>query len=207
MFLAPKDAYFCWDFSFSKTAVFEKRILALDFYRQKSRAKIYTIRERQIMGIENRVGLPKTTPTRYLTGMTALNIPAPEGTTGDWHFEESFWGRNGRVPKFFVAGEGAELNTNSIWGALGIYDCSNILRAKGIAIAAEENIYAANHCRAVLDMLYNAIQHKEYPHHITVDDWLDMPKEKKRLFDSLSVLNGFLEEDEKIILNSWLEAK
>lgn len=157
------------------------------------------------MGVESRVVLPKTTPTQYLTGMTALNIPAPEGTTGDWHFEESFWGRKGREPKFFVAGEGTELNTNSIWGVLGIYDCSSILRAKGLAIAAEEQVYAANHCRAILDLLYRALKNLEYPHHIAVDDWLDIPAEKKRLFDSLSRLNGLLEEDEKIILNSWIE--
>lgn len=157
--------------------------------------------------VESRVLLPKTAPTRYLTGMTALNIPAPEGTTGDWHFEESFLGRKGRAPKFFVAGEGTELNTNPIWGAWGIYDCSSILRAKGIAIAAEEKIYAANHGRAISDLLYRALKNLEYPHHIAVDDWLDIPTEKKRLFDSLPLLNGFLKEDEKIILTSWFEAQ
>ncbi len=153
---------------------------------------------------QNTIVLPKTTSTCYLTGMTALNIPAPEGTTGDWHFEESFWGRENIRPKIFVAGEGRDLNTNAIWGALGIYDCSSILRAKGITIATEERVYAANHCRAVLDMLYNALQHKEYPYHITVDDWLDVDSELKRFFENIPVLNNFLEDDEKIILNSWV---
>lgn len=162
----------------------------------------------QIMGaVENRVGLPKTTATCYLTGMTALNIPAPEGATGDWHFEESFFGRNGRAPKIFVAGEGRALNTNPIWGDLGIYDCSSILRAKGIVIAAEEKVYAANHGRAILDLLYRALKNLEYPHHIAVDDWLDIAAEKKQLYDSFPMLNSFLKEDEKIILNSWLEAQ
>jgi hypothetical protein len=155
--------------------------------------------------VENRMILPKTTTTCYLTGMTALNIPAPEGTTGDWHFEESFFGRNGIKPKFFVAGNNAALNTNPIWGGLGIYECGYLLRAKGIAIS--ENVYTANHCRAVLDMLYNAVQHKEYPHHIIIDDWLDIDSERKRLLDSLPVLNDFLKEDEKIILTSWLEVQ
>lgn len=157
--------------------------------------------------IRTTIVLPKTTPTCYLTGMTALNIPAPEGTTGDWHFEKSFWGRGDIRPKFFVAGEGRDLNTNAIWGALGIYDCSSILRAKGIAIAAEERVYAANHCRAVLDMLYKALQHKEYPHHITVDDWLDVDSELNRFFENIPALNGFLKEDEKIFLNSCLKAQ
>jgi len=156
--------------------------------------------------IHTTIVLPKTTPTCYLTGMTALNIPAPEGTTGDWHFEESFLGRGNIRPKIFVAGEGRALNTNVIWGALGIYDCSSILRAKGIAIAAEERVYAANHCRAVLDMLYNALQHKEYPHHITVDDWLDVDSELKRFFENVLALNDFLKDDEKIILTAWLAA-
>ena len=157
--------------------------------------------------IHTTIVLPKTTLTCYLTGMTALNIPAPEGTTGDWHFEESFFGRNGRAPKIFVAGEGAELNTNFIWGAWGVYDCSSILRAKGFAIAAEEKVYAANHCRAILDLLYTALKNLEYPHHIAVDDWLDIAAEKKRLYDILPMLNGFLKEDEKIILNSWIEVQ
>jgi hypothetical protein len=157
--------------------------------------------------IRTTIVLPETTLSCYLTGMTALNIPAPEGTTGDWHFEESFLGRGNIRPKFFVAGEGRALNTNAIWGALGIYDCSSILRAKGIAIAAEERVYAANHCRAVLDMLYNALQHKEYPHHISVDDWLDVDSELNRFFENIPALNDFLKEDEKIILNSWLKAQ
>ncbi len=93
-----------------------------------------------------------------------------------------------------------------IWGTLGIYDCSSTLRAKGIAIAAEERVYAANHCRAILDMVHNAIKHKEYPHHITVDNWLDVDSELKRFFENIPVLNNFLEDDEKIILNSWLVA-
>ena len=151
--------------------------------------------------------LPKTTPTCYLTGMTALNIPAPEGTTGDWHFEESFWGRGDLRPKIFVAGEGRALNTNSIWETLGIYECSHILRVKGIAIAADEKVYTANHCRAVLDMLYNAIKHKEYPHHIIIDDWLDIDAERKCFFDSIPLLNEFLKEDEEIILNSLVDAQ
>jgi hypothetical protein len=157
------------------------------------------------MGIvEKRVILPKTTTTCYLTGMTALNIPAPEGTTGDWHFEESFLGRGNIAPKFFVAGEGSALNTNPIWGVLGIYECGSILHAKGIAIASDEKVYAANHCRAVLDMLYNAIKRKEYPSHIIIDDWLDVDSEQKRFFETVRVLNDFLKEDEKIILNSWI---
>jgi hypothetical protein len=157
--------------------------------------------------IQNTIVLLKTTPTSYLTGMTALNIPAPEGTTGDWHFEESFWGRGDIQPKIFVAGEGRALNTNHIWETLGIYECSSILRSKGIAIAADEKVYTANHCRAVLDMLYNAINRKEYPHHIIIDDWLDVDAERKCLFKNIPMLNSFLKEDEKIILNSWVEAQ
>jgi hypothetical protein len=103
-----------------------------------------------------------------------------------------------------VAGEGRALNSNPIWGALGIYECSDILRAKGIAMPTEARVYAANHCRAILDMLYNAIKRKEYPHHIAVDDWLDVDSERKRFFEDIPVLNDFLQNDEQIILKSWL---
>ena len=28
---------------------------------------------------------------RYISGMEALNLPAPEGTSGDWHFVNVFY--------------------------------------------------------------------------------------------------------------------
>ena len=58
---------------------------------------------------------PETSPTRYLTGMVALNIPAPEGTGGDWHF----WGifDSPRFPNNLpLAGESLEWNTNALFG-------------------------------------------------------------------------------------------
>jgi len=29
--------------------------------------------------------IPPTTPEHYITGLYALNLAAPEGTSGDWH--------------------------------------------------------------------------------------------------------------------------
>ncbi len=150
------------------------------------------------------INLPKTTPTRYLTAMTALNIPAPEGTTGDWHFEESFFGRKSILPKFFVAGENDTLNTNTIFGDFGIYECSDILRAKGIVLAQNEKVYAANHNRAILDMLYRALKNKEYPHHIAIDDWIDIKEQRKQLIDKIKQFKDFLEVDEWMMLMTWL---
>jgi len=56
-------------------------------------------------------------------------------------------------------------------------------------------------------MLYNAIQWKEYPYHITVDDWLDVDRERKRFFENIPVLNDFLKDHEKNILTTWIKAQ
>lgn len=151
-----------------------------------------------------KVGLPKTTPLRYLTGKTALNIPAPEGTTGDWHFFESFFGRGSIRPKFFVAGEGYFPDTQTIFGDYGIYDCSDLLREKGIYIEDNEKVYSANHKRAVLDLLYSSLEKDEYPYHIDIDDWIDIDSEKQELIEHIKKLNQFLQKEASAKLQLWL---
>jgi hypothetical protein len=56
-------------------------------------------------------------------------------------------------------------------------------------------------------MIHNAIKRKKYPHHIAVDDWLDIDSELKCFFESIPALNDFLKDDEKIIFKAWLEAQ
>ena len=47
--------------------------------------------------------IPETSTTRYISDKPALNIPAPEDTTGDWHFDNMF---------FDVLGEGNRCRWN-----------------------------------------------------------------------------------------------
>jgi len=148
--------------------------------------------------------LPHTTPNHYITGMTALNIPSPEGRQGDWHFHESFYGRNGQEPTIFIAGEGELWNTNAILANFGIYECSDTLRRLGLEIPLTEKVYTANHCRAMLDMLYRLVKEHTYPYHLEIDEWIDDLEEKTRLVDAIKHLKSSLEQDEWKILQKWL---
>lgn len=47
----------------------------------------------------------------YITGKTALNIPAPECTSGDWHFRPTFESPSS-LGSMCLAGEGLKRNTN-----------------------------------------------------------------------------------------------
>ena len=55
------------------------------------------------------VSIPVTTSTHYITGIPALNLPAPEGTSGDWHFYTVFYkvtNTDKPVLKLQLAGDG-----------------------------------------------------------------------------------------------------
>ncbi|MFT3742287.1 MAG: hypothetical protein QM752_06435 [Gammaproteobacteria bacterium] len=148
--------------------------------------------------------LPHTTPKHYITGMTALNIPELEGSYGDWHFQEAFIGRRNLKPKIFLAGEGETWNTNPILADFGIYECSDILRQCGIEIPLNEKVYAANHYRAIIDMLYKSVKQKNYPYHLDLDSWTDNPKQKTLLTKLIRSLKPYVSSDEWQILKKWL---
>lgn len=174
--------------------------------QDKKKSKKYSQnKEDHIMIAESKtIHLPQTTPNRYLTAMTALNLPAPEKTRGAPHFEEHFFGKPGLKPQFVVAGDKEALNTNLIFGHFGIYECSDSLRAKGITLTQNEKVYAANHNRAILDMLYSALKNKEHLDHITLNDWIDIKEQKKELLDKIKQFKDFLEIDEWMVLMTWL---
>lgn len=148
--------------------------------------------------------LPDTTPERYLTGMTALNIPAPDSSGGDWHFFEAFYGRGDRKPKIFVAGLGEDLNTNAIWGSEGIYECSALLRKAGLTIPANRKIFAANHFRAVVDMLYQCVTNDWPPHHLIINDWFNNENEIKQLMGMVMCLKPYLNTAQWQLVLDWL---
>ena len=38
-----------------------------------------------LASLPRQVEIPPTSPEHYITGLYALNLAAPEGTSGDWH--------------------------------------------------------------------------------------------------------------------------
>jgi hypothetical protein len=122
---------------------------------------------------------PITTPSRYLTGLTALNIPAPEGT-GDWHFAETFEGFAGRPPgPFQIAGENTT-DTRRWLGDSGIFDVRSRLEPYHLELPPGA-IYAADHYRAIADMVLSAVvAGQPFEDSISLDDWLPEVHEKDR---------------------------
>ena len=146
--------------------------------------------------------MPETSPRRYVTGMAALNIPAPENTGGDWHFGGTF-----RSPSFpdniGLAGEGLEWNTNALFGDYGIHECSDILRSRGISIPDGVQVFSANHYRAILDMLYRSVSSGQIPQHLSIGDWLDTEEHKRVLFCLLDQFSHRFSQPEQRLIASW----
>ncbi len=148
---------------------------------------------------------PITSPKRYLTGMTALNIPAPENTGGDWHFSGAF--RSSSFPENLkLAGEGLEWNTNALFGEYGIHECSDILRSRGISIPDGVQVFSANHYRAILDMLYRSVSSGRIPRHLEIEGWLDTEDHKKTLFELLNRFLPNFSSSEKELVSSWMKS-
>ena len=150
--------------------------------------------------------MPETSPTRYLTGMVALNIPAPEKTGGDWHF----WGTFGspRFPDNLArAGEGLEWNTHALFGDYGIHECSEELRRRGVIVPDGMPVYSANHYRAILDMLYHSVSKGQVPRYLAIDDWLDTEEQKQEFFRILDRFLANLSPSEKELVSSWIKSQ
>jgi hypothetical protein len=91
---------------------------------------------------------------KYISCKYALNIhPDTMDTFGDWH--DCVWEGINVFPNNMInlAGKDTDLNTIFIWNDLGIYEGKKYLLNKGINTDLE-NVFIADHVRAILDMLY-----------------------------------------------------
>ena len=149
--------------------------------------------------------LPPTSKEHYLTGMTAMNIPDPEGMTGDWHFQEAFFGWKDRKSRIFVAGIAGEYDTNGILGNFGIKECAEELKKMGVSVPENQPVYTANHYRAILDLLYNCVQKGRYPYHIDIDDWLNTESQQNFLLSMAQNFEQYLSNEAWEILDKWIK--
>ena len=146
--------------------------------------------------------------SRYISGIEALNLPAPEGTSGDWHFWNVFFRRKKEhVEVVTVAGEGEKLNTNHIYGNYGVHGCENVLRERGLEFEGSAP-HAANHFRAILDLLYYHIKEKKGKFLCQLsgasEDYLDTEEEKKILLEKAAMMLPHLLPEEQATLTRWL---
>jgi hypothetical protein len=121
--------------------------------------------------------LPHTSEQHYITGKAALNVPNPDGSFADWHFDEVFLSGRGKIR---IAGKDME-PTLPMLGSYGIRECGDTLRRFGLAIPDTEKVYTANHIRAILDMVLTSIAKKKLPSHVVVDEFIDSESELAEL--------------------------
>ena len=156
------------------------------------------------------VTIPKTSPTRYISDKPALNIPAPEDTTGDWHFDNMFFDVTGEGEPLplELAGEGESLNTNHIFGSYGIHECSAALIKRGINLPeGMTEVWAANHFRAVLDMAYESLVEHGVVMRLTcaAEDYFDTAEQKKELLTKALEMLPYLTPAQGAALQSWIK--
>jgi hypothetical protein len=89
----------------------------------------------------------KRSAKRYVTGLTALNIPMPDGTTADWHTHglahRDNWTWSGDLL----------MDTSYLIGMAGVHDATQALRQ--YSPDTPDQTLAANYSRAVFDLLHH----------------------------------------------------
>ena len=83
----------------------------------------------------------------YVTGLTALNIPMPNGTTADWH-------SHGLVNRdHWTWSNDLLMDTSYLIGMAGVYDATKALRQ--YSPDTPDGTLAASYERAVFDLLHH----------------------------------------------------
>ncbi len=154
-----------------------------------------------------RTSFPETNRTRYLTGLAALNIPAPENTSGDWHFLDTFQSLD-FPSNLELAGEGLEWNTNPVFGDYGIHECSKTLREDGgLEIPPGFLVFSANHYRAILDILYRHFSKGTVPANLAIEDWLNTEEQRQTLHRLLDQFLPWFPAGERMVAVHWEKSR
>jgi hypothetical protein len=148
-----------------------------------------------------RVTIPETSPQRYIGGMAALNLPSPEGT-GDWHMEQTFFREREHRSRSFISGVGCPTDTTHVLGQAGIYDCTAVLAELGIPHEGTV-AYAANHARAIVDLVLGAVLRSESPEFVVMDDWMPRACDKRAVLDLLTSATQSLTPAQKGKVLAW----
>ena len=152
------------------------------------------------------VEIPATTPERYITGIYALNVQAPERTSGDWHDVFHWQDGRGRPRQVTLAGD-AEIDTTPIYGDLGIYEGRDRLVARGLEVPADmEQVYLANHFRAILDLLYRSLTRWGQVLNLTdaTTDWLDTRQQGEFVLEQATKLEPHFPPAVQDELRRWI---
>ena len=151
--------------------------------------------------LKSTLAIPETSPTRYLSGIVALNIPSGEGT-GDWHQTQIFFRPYVRHPRSFLVGSGLDFDPTAYMGNAGVEDRSAELDALGVEHPAGP-VYAATHARAIADLLLRAVLRGESPQFVTLDDWMPKDEQKQSVLALLAKARPHLTQQQNDTLRRW----
>jgi hypothetical protein len=146
--------------------------------------------------------IPETTPLRYLSGLAALNIPSENGT-GDWHMVETFMKPKTESARLFVAGVGCADDTTPLLSSEGVFDCSKVLDRFKIP-HPKGAVFAANHARAIADMVIVTVLGGGSPNFIALDDWMPGVDDKGAVFSMLQLVFEKIEKTDKESIVQWI---
>ena len=151
-----------------------------------------------------------TTPTRYVSFQSALNLRLPGEHTGDWHYDVSFFTAATNPYTVTLAGPGGWSDTTPSLGSRGVRDMAHILANQVIPPDCGP-VWVANHYRAItdyvrLDMIEGrCLRCPRYAPVYMINQWLDTPEQVEHLVEEyLKLLRSQLSTKEKEIHDQWL---
>lgn len=147
------------------------------------------------------ISIPATSRLRYLGGTAALNLPSSNGT-GDWHMEQTFFRPRARRSRSFISGIGCSTDTTSILGDIGVYDCTAVLDELGIQHESAV-VFAADHARAIVDLVLAAVLRGESPDFVVLDDWMPRDADKQQVFGLLEKTHSHLTPEQQDKVCEW----
>lgn len=155
------------------------------------------------------IEIPSTDSEHYITGLYALNVQAPEGTSGDWH-DVFHWQEGYNNPPQVTLGGSTEINTTPVYGGWGVYEGKGRLLAMGLTVPSEvREAYLANHTRAILDLLYRSLTRWGRVLNLTgaATDWLDTYEQGAFLLEQAEHLAPHFPETAQNELRRWIETE
>lgn len=156
--------------------------------------------------IDTPILIPDTSPSRYISFQFALNLKLPWEFSGDWHFQEMFYGY--KEPQYArVAGTGTPVDTNPSLGSKGVRDMAQVLEDWKFRPHCGP-VYVANHYRAVADLALWELQKGEGPALTEADkinDWIRTQQDMETLKEEyLRPLRSQLGAAEQKAFDEWM---
>lgn len=152
---------------------------------------------------------PQTTQGQYLGAIAALNIPSGRGT-GEWQMTSMLFGPHpsDKLGEY-ICGDGNKLNTNPLLGDAGVFDCADKLKELGVILDDGCVVYAANHARAVADLVLSAAQSGSdgatIARRYQLAEWMPKDEDKQEVFELLAQAAHKMLPEHAHAVAQWVE--